>query len=40
MSDDPYSERLGDPALPFDLNWSLISEIDQTNRSFGVSADY
>jgi SAM-dependent methyltransferase len=33
---DPYQEMLDDPRLPFDLRWALVSEIDSTNRRFGV----
>ena len=36
MNQDPYQEMLDDPLLPFDLRWSLISEIDDTNRRFGI----
>jgi ubiquinone/menaquinone biosynthesis C-methylase UbiE len=33
---DPYQEMLDDPRLPFDLRWALVSEIDSTNRRFGI----
>lgn len=36
MTHDPYQEKLDDPNLPFDLRWSLIKEIDGTNRRFGI----
>jgi ubiquinone/menaquinone biosynthesis C-methylase UbiE len=35
-AEDPYQEMLDDPSLPFELRWALISEIDSTNRRFGV----
>lgn len=34
--EDPYQEMLDDPRLPFDLRWTLVSEIDDTNRRFGI----
>jgi len=34
--EDPYQEMLDDPGLPFDLRWALVSEIDSTNRRFGI----
>jgi ubiquinone/menaquinone biosynthesis C-methylase UbiE len=36
MGHDPYQEMLDDPRLPFDLRWALVSEIDSTNRRFGI----
>lgn len=36
MSHDPYQEMLGDPYLPFDLHWPIMSEIDDANQLFGI----
>ena len=36
MNSDPYAETLDNPDIPFQLRWSLISEIDRTNQRLGV----